>query len=238
MKKWLLAGLTALGLSAVLSSSMAQGRVDYSGTYTVSGKDPSGASYTGEMTLTAYGDGYRAVQTFGRETYRGVANDIGPGLAVAWQWADSNPSVSIYQITNGTTLTGFWQDFGSRTEGQETAVYSGRSNTVFPSVRNVTGRWDWAGSYSVDGTNPDGTTYRGIMNVSVFGDGYRITFVSGGVVWRGIANDLGNYLAIAYDQGDGTPFVSILEATSRTDAKGYFQSYNSLKEGTEKVTLR
>ncbi|MEY4531451.1 MAG: hypothetical protein RLZZ156_2172, partial [Deinococcota bacterium] len=112
-----------------------------------------------------------------------------------------------------------------------------RSFSFVPSAP-VANTWDYSGSYAIKGTNPDGSAYTGSMILTTYGDGYRASFASGGVSLRGIANYIGNNLAIAWLTGD-IPSVSIFTGNPRTgDLSGYWQDYNSTKEGTETATWR
>jgi hypothetical protein len=234
--KLLLAGLVALGLSAALSSGTAQSRFNFSGAYTVSGTNPDGSKYVGAMNITAFGDGYRVIQTYADgSVYRGVGNDVGgPILAVSFL-SDGQPSVAIYQINSNTTLEGYWQNYDSTVEGKETATLS-RGSLSMGKI-NDNGRYDYSGNYNVQGTEPDGSRYTGSMTVSSFGDGYRVRFVSGQNIWRGIATDIDRYLAISYQSGSIST-ISIFERTDNgSSLRGYWQDYNNSKKGTEIATL-
>lgn len=232
--KLLLAGLAALGLSAVLSSGVAQTRFDFSGGYTVSGVNPDGTKYAGDMQVTPFGDGYHVTQTYSDGSiYKGVGNDVGgPVLAVSFL-SNGLPSVAIYQITSSSSLEGYWQDYGSTKEGQETALLT--RGALATGRIATTARYDYSGSYSVAGTEPDGSQYQGSMVLSAFGDGYRVTFVSGRNTWRGVANDIGQYLAISYEAG-AIPSINIFARGDGNTLRGYWQDYDNTKEGTEIAT--
>ena len=49
-------------------------------------------------------------------------------------------------------------------------------------------RYDFAGTYNVTGTNPDGSTYSDVVLVTDYGDGYRVNYGNGDT---GIASDVG-----------------------------------------------
>ncbi|MFN3267273.1 MAG: hypothetical protein ACK41E_10610, partial [Deinococcales bacterium] len=218
-------------------SSSAQGRLVFDGTYALSGTNPDGSKYNGTLTITPYGDGYRLTQVVGSDTYRGIANDIGDYLAGAYVYNNGVPSVSLYRVSAANTLSGYWQDYNNQKEGTEEAVLASRSFAFVPSAP-VANTWDYAGTYGIRGTDPDGDTYTGTMILSSYGDGYRASFSSGGNTWRGIANYIGNNLAIAWNSG-GVASVNIYTGNPRTgDLSGFWQDYNSQKEGTETATLR
>jgi hypothetical protein len=98
-------------------------------------------------------------------------------------------------------------------------------------------RNDYSGSYAVSGKNPDGSTYSGSMLVSSYGDGYRVTASLGGETWRGIASDIGDYLAVALLAG-ANPLITVYKVTAANTLEGFWQSYAEAKEGAEIATLR
>jgi hypothetical protein len=240
MKKTLqfaFAGFAALALSSTLTNSSAQQRLIFDGTYALSGTNPDGSKYTGTLSVVPHGDGYQLTQTIGSDTFRGAGNDIGDYFAGAYVYGNGVPSVTLYRVSAANTLSGYWQDYDNTKEGTEEAVLASRSFAFVPSAP-VANTWDYSGTYGIRGTNPDGTTYSGAMVLSSYGDGYRASFASGGSTWRGIANYIGNNLAIAWATGND-PMVSIFTGNPRTgDMAGYWKSYSALKEGQETATLR
>jgi hypothetical protein len=235
--KFGLAGIAALALSSAFTASSAQQRLVFDGTYALSGTTPDGGKYTGTFTVTPYGDGYRLRQVIGSDTFNGIGTDIGDYLAGAYVYTDGTPSVTLYRVSAANTLTGYWQDYNNQKEGTEEAVLASRSFAFVPSAP-VANTWDYSGTYGIRGTNPDGSTYTGAMVLSSYGDGYRASFASGSNTFRGIANYIGNNLAIAWNS-NGVASVSIFTGNPRTgDLTGFWQDYNSLKEGSETATLR
>lgn len=234
--KLFLAGLAALVLSAVLSSGAAQSRFNFAGAYTVTGANPDGSRYAGKMDITTFGAGYRVTQTFGDgSVYRGIGNDVGgPVLAVSFL-SNGLPIVAIYQISSSTTLEGYWQDYNRIKEGRETAILT--RGALGTGRLTDGGRHNYSGSYAVEGKESNGSRYAGRMTLSIFGDGYRVLFVSGKNTWRGIANDIGKYLAVSYQAGL-VPSINIFERTDNGNTlRGYWQEYNDTKEGIEVAIL-
>lgn len=240
MKKFIkfgLAGIAALALSSTLSNSVAQGRLVFDGTYGVTGKNPDGTPYNGTMTIVPYGDGYRLTQNFDNDTYKGIGNDVADYLAGSYI-ISSQPVVTIYRVTAANVMTGFWQNFENTAEGSEEATLTGSRTFASVSTTRTPAAWNYAGTYGIRGTNPDNSTYTGTMVLSNHGDGYHASLSSGGSVWRGVANYIGNYLAISWQAGS-KPQVSIFSGNPRSgDLKGFWQDYDSLKEGSEIATLR
>jgi hypothetical protein len=93
-------------------------------------------------------------------------------------------------------------------------------------------RYDFAGSYSVAGVNPDGSKYQLNAVVTDYGDGYRVAYDDGGT---GIATDVGDTIAIA-SQERGIPTVSVLKIINARQVSGFWQSYNGKVEGKEAWT--
>jgi hypothetical protein len=93
-------------------------------------------------------------------------------------------------------------------------------------------RYDFAGTYNVTGTNPDGSTYNDVVLVSDYGDGYRVNYGNGDT---GIASDVGTSIAIA-SQDKGVPIVTLLKIINGSQLEGYWQNYNNTKEGQETWT--
>lgn len=231
--------LVSVAIAAGLTQGQAQTRVNFSGTYSIKGTNPDGTVYNGTMAIAEFGDGYRVTQTFSDGTvYRGIGNDMGNYLTVAYQWGNV-PSISIYKITQSNALEGFWQDYDNDKEGSETAVVT-VGPTFFGSTAGITGsRYDYTGVYTVNGTNPDNTTYTGSMAVSAFGDGYRVTQTfTDGSVWRGIASYIEDYLAVSYQTNNG-PLVTIYQRDRNgSSLNGYWQLYTNPREGKETAVKR
>lgn len=95
-------------------------------------------------------------------------------------------------------------------------------------------RYDFEGTYNVTGVNPDGSKFTDVVMVTEYGDGYRVDYGEGET---GIANDLGTSIAIA-SQNKGIPTVTLLKIINGSQLEGYWQSYNSTKEGTETWTQK
>jgi hypothetical protein len=95
-------------------------------------------------------------------------------------------------------------------------------------------RYDFAGTYNVSGTNPDGSTYNDVVIVTDYGDGYRANYGDGET---GIASDFGTSIAIA-SQNRGVPTVTILKIVNASQLTGFWQEYTNSKEGQETWTER
>jgi hypothetical protein len=237
--KFGLAGIAALALSSTLTNSTAQNVVKFLGTYNITeGTTPNGDSYTGTMTISEWGDGYKVKQVFAGGTYNGIGSEIGDALGVAYL-IDGVPSVSIYQVTAANTLEGYWQDAGNTKEGYEKAILVGKAFSFAPSTV-PTVDYNYAGTYGIQGLYSDKTTsYTGSMILSKYGNGYRASFSGDGTVGTGIASIIGKNIAISWNFKDNLPNISIFEANAATgEMIGYWQRFDDKKEGSEVATRR
>jgi hypothetical protein len=98
------------------------------------------------------------------------------------------------------------------------------------------GRLVFDGRYAVSGVAPDGVAYSGQMLIEPYGDGYRITQEFAGVTHKGIGNDIGDYLAAAFLY-DTVPGITLYRVTAANTLSGYWQDFDSDKEGTETAML-
>ncbi len=208
--------------------------LNFAGSYTIAGTNPNASVYSGTMTVTAFGDGYKTSATISGSTFTGVANDINDYFAIA-SVTGGIPSIAVYQVTTANKLSGFWQDFNSNKEGTESATNSQSdafSRIPSQAPANTT---NYAGTYSLAGTNPDNSSYTGTVVVTAFGDGYKATVTSGGGSSSGIGKTIGNYLAFAFNSA-GTPIIGLYENKGAGKLKGIWQSFNNSKEGAEELT--
>ena len=236
MKKYT-AGLLLMGILVACPSGsvpLPTLPLNFAGTYAISGTNPDNSVYTGTMTVTTYGDGYRISQTIGTSTFTGVANDINDFLATA-VIVGGQPIIAFYQVTAANKLSGFWQDFNSPKTGTESATHNQFNAFARIPSALLTSSTNYAGTYNIAGTNPNGSTYLGTMTIAAYGDGYRATTTIGSSTFRGIGSTLGKYVAMAFNNG-GAPLIALYENTDTGALRGVWQGYNDTKEGTENLT--
>lgn len=94
------------------------------------------------------------------------------------------------------------------------------------------GRFDFSGTYAVEGKNPDTSAYKGMMSIVPYGDGYRIKQTYGADSFEGIGNDFADYLAASFVVAD-QPQVLIYQITAANTLTGYWQDYKNKTEGSE-----
>lgn len=240
--KLCLAALATVAFSSVLTQSKAQTRLIFDGTYALTGviPDGSGTRYSGTLTATTNGEGYRLKMVFGSVTLNGIGLD-NSGDHLAGSYIDSSspttPVVSLYRVTAPNTLSGTLMEYNFPNEGSQKAVLSSRT-TDFVAVAPVIQAWDFAGTYTING-NWGGNKYSSPMTLTAYGDGYRVVSTRfNGARYNGIAVYDGNVLAVAWNYNN-TVILVIYDGDPRTyNLSGYYLASNSPIVGVETATWR
>ena len=95
---------------------------------------------------------------------------------------------------------------------------------------------DPAGSYRVDGTGPDGSSYTGTASIEATGDTYQVTWLIAGQKFVGTAVGNDDFFAVAYRSGTATGI-----AAYGKDGRGWTGVWTysgGRKVGAEKLTRR
>lgn len=117
----------------------------------------------------------------------------------------------------------------SNSSSSSSSTSSNSSNATAPDV---------AGQYSVTGTNVNGSSYKGDLDVIKHGDVYQFRW-SGGASYDGVGVQLGDTIAVAFTTGTngkgcGVVDYTIIDDGARLDGKwGY---WGTDEAGTEKAT--
>lgn len=155
-----------------------QQATDTGSSYTLSGVNPDGAKYTGTMTITFTGDTGQVEQVIGNSNYKGVAIIQGSVLAITL--GDQNCGVISYVIQEDGSLSGIWSTNGSNKTSVESA---------FPI--NI------AGAHNITGANPDGSQYKGTVDVQANNQVHTFNYNIGGAsLGTGIMR--GNKVAVGF----------------------------------------
>jgi hypothetical protein len=87
------------------------------GTYNVEGKNPSGSTYEGTVTVTKTGDTYQVVWEIGSTSYKGTAIGNKDFIAISYQSGD-NTGLALYG-EDGGNWQGVWTYAGGTSMGTE-----------------------------------------------------------------------------------------------------------------------
>jgi hypothetical protein len=96
---------------------------------------------------------------------------------------------------------------------------------------------DIAGKYNVVGSNPDGSPYRGTLEVILHGDVYQFRW-SAGTQYDGIGVANGNVVAVAFANGENGKGCGVVDYEIRSDGllDGKWGYWGTNEAGTEKAT--
>jgi hypothetical protein len=106
-----------VALALLGSFATAAFAADPVGTYNVEGKNPSGSSYEGTVTVTKTGDTYKVVWEIGSATYTGTAIGNKDFIAISYQSGD-NSGLALYG-EDGGNWQGVWTYAGGTSMGVE-----------------------------------------------------------------------------------------------------------------------
>lgn len=169
------------------------------GTYDVNGTNSSGKTYRGTVAISVEGERVRMSWNLTNgETYDGTGTLSGDILTVHW----GAPHPVIYKVT-AAKLIGTWDDGRATEDLTPSTATPPTSNSINTSAipRNTESKL--AGEYEVFGTNPNGSTYKGVVRISVEGKLYRFNWrISNGETFKGQGYLKGNTLTIDWGQSD------------------------------------
>src|SRR5882762_1565726 len=137
---------------------------DIAGKYSVTGTNPNGSAYKGELEVIKHGDVYQ-FRWSGGASYDGVGVQLGDVIAVAFTTGENGKGCGVvdYTITDdGATLDGKWGYWGTDESGTEKAKRTVGSGLI--------------GEYDGTGTNPDGKQYKVQIVVVPAGSGYKFAW--------------------------------------------------------------
>lgn len=164
---------TLLLASAVASAT------DLSGNYTVSGKNPGGAAYSGKLSVRAEGVAYRLSWDTG-SNLSGLAVPAGNMLVASF---GAGCGVVAYQKASGGVLNGTWIAEGIGAGTEQAAPGAG--------VRGL------AGDYLVKGKNANGAPYKGALAIATNGQQLRLSWKTG-TNFEGFGFERDGVVAAAY----------------------------------------
>lgn len=167
--------------SALIGSAAAS---DFSGIYALRGENPDGSRYTGQLQIRPLGPAW-AVEWLQPSPAHGIGISDGQTLVVAF--GGRRCGVVAWDISGDGGLDGQWTTDGPI--GRETA-------TPMASGRGLAGR------YVVAGRNPDGSAYRGTLDLRADTGGYALQWQTGND-YLGTALEYGGVLAGAWGAGCG-----------------------------------
>lgn len=167
--------------------------LDLAGVYRVEGTNPSGSKYRGMVALAQNDDDeFEFTWWIGKDSFTGPGHFAGKMLVV--DWGDKTPV--IYSLGEDGELDGEWAD-GSAMETL-TLVANAAPDEVEIAE----------GTYTVEGTNAEGKSYEGTVEIEKQGESYHLTWEVDGSSYEGDGTLAGNLLTVEW--GNDTPLVYAL----------------------------
>src|ERR1700730_4360438 len=189
-------GAAALMLMALIMPVFA----DVASSYSVTGLNDDGSSYSGDISFTATGQIYRVSFT-SDDDLKGIAIEYKDYLVIAERGGDGGGDLGIYK-RSGDAWIGVFSEYDEGNLGAE--VLHNGVGPELPKPEHV--RFgDPTGEYIISGTNPDGSTYTGEVEVTRWGDAFDVDRTIGDEETTGTAVAFGNAFAMNVTEGDDTP---------------------------------
>ena len=141
---------------------------DVAGSYSITGKNPSGQAYEGELTIREKDEVYQLSWNVAGSAYDGVGVRDGNLIAVGYGAGENGKGcgAAIYKIGE-RTLDGKLGGWGHNNVGTQTALLLKQTKE--------------GGIYTVSGTDTDGSDYRGELFVATSkSDVYQFAFANNG----------------------------------------------------------
>ena len=197
---------------------------DIGGEYSVTGSNPNGTSYSGNLSITKRDEVYQFSWTSGDREYDGVGVRADDTVAVAFtEGADGKGcGVVLYKVGSDGALDGRSGYWGVNSSESERAVRT--SGSGLP------------GTYDVTGKNPGGGEYKGKLAVNKQGTGYSFQWDIGGSAFNGFGIQNGDKVAVGFG-GTQCGFVSY-EITRAGTLEGKWGGQGSTVVGTEVARKR
>ena len=165
--------------------------------YAVSGRMTNGTLYTGTLKVTPSGQIYKL--DYCCDKLKGLAVEFRDFLTAAYIGDDGNGDLNIYQ-RSGDNWIGAYSDYGDGHLGAE--VLSNGDAPALPDPRRRSG--NPAGKYRISGTNPNGSTYTGEVEIKRWTDGFDVDRTIGSDETTGTGVSFNGAIAINIDRADQT----------------------------------
>ena len=175
------------------------------GGYAISGTNPDGTTYTGEVVVEPIGDKYQVSWTVAGRKSVGIGVRYLDFLAVSFRAEDDTRVALLAQ--EGEGRLGVWARGGNQRMGSERwARGEAKTNPLPGPAANP------EGGYAVSGANADGSTYTGDVVVTRVGDIFQVAKTIAGQKSTGAGIADGDFFAVSYRSGNG---IQVALLTSR-----------------------
>jgi hypothetical protein len=193
----------ALCAAATLTALVTPVFADLVSSYVVSGRNADGSSYDGKITFTPAGQVYRLDYCCVQQS--GFAIEYQNFLALAEIDSGGSGNLVIYK-RSGDAWAGVFSQYNDSGLGVE-VLYNGSAPDLPDAGRARSG--SPAGKYRISGTNPDGSTYAGEVEVTSWAHAFDVDRTIGNAETTGTAVSFDGALAmnVAKEGDRATPGV-------------------------------
>ncbi len=186
------------------------------GMYAVTGTNPSGAPYKGDLEVIKHDKVYQFRWTAGK-SYDGVGVLRDGVVAVSFCDGPDGKGCGVvcFNVAADGSMDGTWGMWGTDESGTEKATRTGGSGPV-------------EGDYTLAGKNPDGTDYKATLVVTKAGAGYNLVWSNGNT---GFGIRRGDALTVGFG-GSKCSFVAY-EVKPDGTLEGVWGGAGATQTGTE-----
>jgi hypothetical protein len=211
--------LTFLLATMLTAAGYCQAQVA-TGQYELSGKDPSGESYSGRLTIVAVGPVFRLTFTDGK-IERGMGVQRGNQLFTSWG-PNNRCSISALIVQENGDMRGPWGDLDHSALGTEAlSKQAGAPGAL-------------EGTYEAAGKDPDGRAYEGITTVTTLGQSLKFVFKDGTSTINGHGVRVGSSVAVSY--GDSSCRVSLYTINPDGSLSGPYAKFGERALSIERLS--
>jgi len=195
----------ALAAAAVLPLLVTPVFADLFSSYAVNGRGNDGKSYDGTVNVAPAGQVYRL--DYCCEKYSGLAVEYQDFLAIAYVTPDKGSGdLNIYRRA-GDAWAGAFSDYTDSGLGNE-VLYNNKAPDL-PNLSRAKSRKP-VGKYRISGTNPNGSTYSGEVEIKPWADAFDIARKIGNDETSGTAVTFDGALVINVGKDDNRALIGVL----------------------------
>lgn len=195
---------------------------EWAGDYRVRGINPDRSRYRGTLEIEGEPTEVLRLNWDTNGSYEGVGIAEGQVLAAAHGDEGDICNAAAFTIAEDGSLSARWASFDGRGPSAEEAV------AVVPGPEGL------AGSYAIEGVNPDGNDYSGSMDLIKTGQAFEVVRQVGGILVRGSAMKSGNVLGVAF--GGETCAVVVYRQAADGHLDGIWGASGVRNPGQERAT--
>jgi len=190
--------LAAAVMAAVLATPVC---ADLFSSYAVKGRGSDGSTYEGKVEIKPEGQIYQLDFCCDKST--GFAVEHQDFLAAAYSFDNGNGDLNIWKRA-GEVWVGVFSDYSDGSLGGEVMYNPNKDTTVALDANRGRSRKP-IGKYRISGTNPNGSTYTGEVEIGAWADAFDVSRTIGDVRWSGTGVTFDGAIAINVTVGDDLP---------------------------------